>query len=71
MMYFKILEADADGKFQVIQVDPSLFNLEGLLNDLYVSKGWAVATQAEYEATLPVEAAEVVDAPAVEEAPAE
>lgn len=47
-MYMKILTDS--GKFHVVKLDPSQYTVEGLLHDLYQSKGYADSNEEEYSA---------------------
>ena len=48
----KKLRERGDGSWEVIKLDPSAHTVEELLHDLYQSRGWADAEEAEYEAQL-------------------
>ena len=52
LLYFKKLREDGGGAFEEIKVDSEQFTLEGLLNDLYVGKGWAVSSEEAYQDQL-------------------
>ena len=76
MVYMKSLMDS--GEWNVIQLDPSAFSVEGLLHDLYQSKGYSEASEEEYLAQFQaaqvseeVPVAEEVAPVAAEEAPVE
>lgn len=78
-LFVKKLREGGEGEFEVIKLDPSQYTVEGLLLDVYMAKGWAEATEEEYEAQVapeeateaPVEAEEPVEDPIDEVAPTE
>ena len=54
MLYMKSLTES--GEWNVIQLDPSQYTVEGLLHDLFLAKGYTDATEEEYLAqTSPAE----------------
>lgn len=48
MQYVKQLIENGDGAWDVKQLDSSQYTVEGLLFEVWTSRGWAEATEQEY-----------------------